>query len=113
MDLKAIRIQYKGEHDVNWNLAKEYVVNKCVFDTAKDNELLPSGGVVYFNFPMSNTSALFPDQTYQFRAITVSSTYGSAARSPRLLRNNTCGEGHGSPASAGLCQTYEWHSQQG
>jgi hypothetical protein len=72
--LKAIRIQYKGEHDVNWNLAKEYVVN--VADTAKDKELLPSGGVVYFNFPMSN-SALFPDQTYQFRAITAS-TYGGS-----------------------------------
>jgi hypothetical protein len=71
--LKAIRIQYKGERDVNWNLAKEYVVNKAYLN--EDNELLPSGGIVNFNFPMSNTST-FPDQTYQFRAITVS-LYGS------------------------------------
>jgi hypothetical protein len=71
-NLKAIRIQYKGEHDVNWALAKEYVINAV--DTTHNNELLPAGGRITYKFDMRGK--LFPDQTYQFRAVTAC-TYGT------------------------------------
>ena len=69
-NFKYVRIQYKGLSDVNWSLAKEYAVNSS--DVDSNNELLPSGGRINYQLPMSNTS-LFPDQTYLFRSITVCS----------------------------------------
>ena len=66
-NFKGVRIQYKGERDINWSLAKEYVVN--AEDKTENNILLESNSINY-TFDMSN-SALLPDQTYQFRAITM------------------------------------------
>ncbi len=72
-NLKALRIQYKGANDVNWRLAQEYVINAA--DKTNDNLMLPSGGIVNFQFDMSS-SGIFPDQTYLFRAL-AASTYGN------------------------------------
>lgn len=66
--LQAIRIQYKGERDIDWKLAKEYVLQKE--NLTNGNELLPEGSSVTYQFPMSNT-ALYPDQKYTFRAVAV------------------------------------------
>lgn len=72
-NLKALRIQYKGANDVDWRLAQEYVINAA--DKTNDNLMLPSGGIVNFQFDMSS-SGIFPDQTYLFRAL-AASTYGN------------------------------------
>ena len=66
-NLQAVRLQYKGIGDTDWNLAKEYVIDSLKLTT--NNEMLPSGGIITIRYPMHNTS-LFPDGTYQFRAIT-------------------------------------------
>ena len=66
-NLKAIRLQYKGERDIEWSLVKEYVLSKS--DLTNNNELLPDGGRLTYSFAMSN-KALYPDQTYSFRAVT-------------------------------------------
>jgi hypothetical protein len=66
-NLKAVRLQYKGTGDTNWNLAKEYVIDSLKLTT--NNEMLPSGGIITIRYPMHDAS-LFPDGTYQFRAIT-------------------------------------------
>lgn len=66
-NFKGVRIQYKGERDINWSLAQEYVVN--AEDKTENNILLESNSIDY-TFDMSN-SALLPDQTYMFRAITM------------------------------------------
>jgi hypothetical protein len=82
-NFKAIRIQYKGERDASWNLAKEYVINSAYKD--KTNEMLPEGGNINFKFPMGNES-LYPDQTYLFRAITVTSTtQGEVTKSSEII----------------------------
>lgn len=66
-NFKGVRIQYKGERDIDWSLAQEYVVNAG--DKTETNILLESNSIDY-TFDMSN-SALLPDQTYMFRAITM------------------------------------------
>ena len=71
-NLKAIRIQYKGERDIEWSLAKEYLLYDI---PGSKSELLPDGGIITYKFPMSN-KALFPDQTYTFRAVTAT-LYGN------------------------------------
>ncbi len=65
---KGLRVQYKYANDVDWKLAKEYVINEE--DLNNTNELLPEGSPIAYNFDMSSTS-LFPDGTYTFRAITM------------------------------------------
>ncbi len=70
MSLKAIRLQYKGERDVDWKLMKEYVTNSE--DKTINNEYLSDvskGGRISLNLPM--VYPLFYDQKYLFRAITV------------------------------------------
>jgi hypothetical protein len=71
--LNAIRLQYKGMGDTSWSLAKEYVTDSLKL--TKTNEMLPSGGIITLRYPMSD-GGLFPDGTYQFRAITAC-TYGT------------------------------------
>ena len=66
-NFKGVRIQYKGERDTEWTLAQEYVVNED--DKTEANILLSANSINYI-FDMSN-SALLPDQTYMFRAITM------------------------------------------
>ena len=66
-NFKGVRIQYKGERDTEWTLAQEYVVNED--DKTETNTLLNANSINY-TFDMSN-SALLPDQTYMFRAITM------------------------------------------
>lgn len=64
---KGVRLQYKGEADADWQLIKEYVADEK--DKKETNELLKESSISHL-FDMSN-SALYPDQNYLFRAITV------------------------------------------
>ena len=57
LNFNEIRLQYKGERDNDWNLAKKLMVEDL------------DGARQVVSFPMS--SNLFNDQTYQFRAISV------------------------------------------
>ena len=57
LNFNEIRIQYKGERDNDWNLAKRLYVDSL------------DGATEYVSFPMS--SNLFNDQTYQFRVLSV------------------------------------------
>ena len=57
LNFNEIRLQYKGERDNDWNLAKKLMVEDL------------DGARQVISFPMS--SNLFNDQTYQFRAISV------------------------------------------
>ncbi|MBR0502164.1 MAG: T9SS type A sorting domain-containing protein [Paludibacteraceae bacterium] len=57
LNFTEIRLQYKGERDNNWNLAKKFMVEDL------------DGARQVISYPMS--SNLFNDQTYQFRAISV------------------------------------------
>ena len=66
-NFKGVRIQYKGERDTEWTLAQEYVVNE---DDKTETNILLSANSINYIFDMSN-SALLPDQTYMFRAITM------------------------------------------
>ena len=59
LNFNEIRLQYKGERDNDWNLAKKLMVEDL------------DGARQVVSFPMS--SNLFNDQTYQFRAISVCS----------------------------------------
>ncbi|MFI3296223.1 MAG: LamG-like jellyroll fold domain-containing protein [bacterium] len=61
---ESIRLQYKYANDVSWTIAKEYVLDEA--DVTTSTELLPTGGIISIDFPMSNSS-LYPDGTYQFR----------------------------------------------
>ncbi len=65
---KGLRILYKYANDVDWKLAKEYVMSED--DLTGTNELLPEGSPITYNLDMSSTS-LFPDGTYTFRAVTI------------------------------------------
>lgn len=64
---KGFRIQYKGARDVDWQLAKEFVNNEA--DLTDNNQLI-SGASTTYVLDMGN-NALFPDQTYELRAITM------------------------------------------
>lgn len=64
---RGFRIQYKGEHDVDWRLAQEFVNDK---DYKGSDKLPITGATTSYTLDMSNT-ALFPDQTYLLRAITI------------------------------------------
>ena len=57
LNFNEIRLQYKGERDNDWNLAKKLMVEDL------------DGARQVISYPMS--SNLFNDQTYQFRAISV------------------------------------------
>ena len=64
---RGFRIQYKGEHDVDWRLAQEFINDK---DYKGSDKLPITGATTSYVLDMSNT-ALFPDQTYLLRAITI------------------------------------------
>ena len=66
-NFKGVRIQYKAERDIDWKLAQEYVVDA---NDKTDNNILLESNSINYTFDMSNT-ALLPDGTYQFRAITM------------------------------------------
>lgn len=64
---RGFRIQYKGERDVDWRLAQEFIND----EDYKGSDKLPiTGASTSYVLDMSNT-ALFPDQTYLLRAITI------------------------------------------
>ena len=71
-NLKAIRVQYKGERDATWSTipGQEYYVDDKYKTTS--NQALPSGGVITVQFPMAN----YVDGTYLFRAQTATA-YGN------------------------------------
>ena len=71
-NLKAIRVQYKGERDANWSTipGQEYYVDDKY--AASNNQKLPDGGVITVQFPMEN----YVDGTYMFRAQTATA-YGN------------------------------------
>ena len=71
-NLKAIRVQYKGERDVNWSTipGEEYYVDKQ-YATA-NSQPLPKGGIITVQFPMED----YVDGTYLFRAQTATA-YGN------------------------------------
>ena len=71
-NLKAIRIQYKGERDANWSTipGQEYYVDEQY--AASNNQPLPEGGIINVQFPMEN----YVDGTYLFRAQTATA-YGT------------------------------------
>lgn len=100
-NFKAIRIQYKGDRDNDWKLAKEYVLDEE--DKTSSNELLTEARISYV-FKM--VAPLIYDQTYQFRVITVSDfgsgeVYNSSEvitvvkdmSIPKLLSNPTPSDG--------------------
>ena len=66
-NFKGVRIQYKAERDTDWKLAQEYVVDA---KDKNDNNILLESNSINYTFDMSN-SALLPDGTYLFRAITM------------------------------------------
>lgn len=66
-NFKGLRLQYKGERDIDWKLIQEYVVND---EDLTDNNKKLEGGTTNYSFDMGVT-ALYPDQTYKFRAITL------------------------------------------
>ncbi|MDY4409551.1 MAG: LamG-like jellyroll fold domain-containing protein [Prevotella sp.] len=67
---QGFRIQYKGARDVDWTTAKTYVKDEKLKSRYKDAEVLGDGGSTEYTFDMTN-SALYPDQTYVFRAQTM------------------------------------------
>ena len=71
-NLKAIRVQYKGERDVNWSTipGEEYYVDDQ-YATA-NSQPLPKGGIITVQFPMED----YVDGTYLFRAQTATA-YGN------------------------------------
>lgn len=70
--LKGIEVQVKAVNDTIWNTIKRYVTNKDLMDG--NSELLDKSKEEMsrrtIDFDMSN-KALYPDQTYLFRAITI------------------------------------------
>ena len=71
-NLKAIRVQYKGERDANWSTipGEEYYVDDQ-YATA-NSQPLPDGGIITVQFPMKD----YVDGTYLFRAQTATA-YGN------------------------------------
>lgn len=68
---RGFRIQYKGERDVNWSTAQTYVNADSLRKQPEyaDAKVIEGASVPY-TFDMTN-SALYPDQTYLFRAQTI------------------------------------------
>lgn len=67
---QGFRIQYKGARDVDWSTAKTYVKDESLKAKYTEAEVLKDGGSTEYTFDMTN-SALYPDQTYIFRAQTM------------------------------------------
>lgn len=67
---QGFRIQYKDAHGVDWHTAKTYVKDESLMTKYPDAEVMPEGGSTPYTFDMTN-SALYPDQTYIFRAQTM------------------------------------------
>jgi hypothetical protein len=64
----GIRLQYKGINDLNWRLAKEFVLDSALMKPSKGFTKIGLDDVTLtYKFPMATD----PDQTYQFRARTV------------------------------------------
>lgn len=61
---KGLQLQYKQTGDVDWTVGKEWAIN--IEDTTASKPILPEGGRIVVNFPMSN-NAMFPDGQYEFR----------------------------------------------
>lgn len=72
--LKYIAVQYQGVGETAWHDARKYVLDEADIKNPTD-ELLPGGGIINLKFDMTN-SAVFPDRTYKFRAISAR-TYGT------------------------------------
>ena len=66
--LKYIAVQYQGVGETNWHEARKYVMNEQAILNPQIEEVLPTNGIINLNFDMTN-SAVFPDRTYKFRAI--------------------------------------------
>ena len=67
-NFQALRVLYKQDGDVKWTQANEYVLSED--DLTVNNQLLPSGGRIYYDLDMSNSS-LFPDGNYLIRVQSV------------------------------------------
>ncbi len=64
----GIRLQYKGVNDLNWKLAKEFVLNSTIMNPSAGAIQIGSNDVsITYKFAMKDE----PDQVYQFRARTV------------------------------------------
>lgn len=64
----GIRLQYKGVNELNWKLAKEFVLDSTIMKPSAGAVKIGSNDVsITYKFPMKDE----PDQVYQFRARTV------------------------------------------
>lgn len=72
--LKYIAVQYQGVGETAWHDARKYVMSEKDIVNPQIEEVLPTSGI-NLNFDMTN-SAVFPDRTYKFRAISAR-TYGN------------------------------------
>ncbi|MGM9708317.1 MAG: LamG-like jellyroll fold domain-containing protein [Prevotella sp.] len=69
-NLKAFRLQYCKQGDLDWTTFHEYVLNEK--DKTQNNEYLPDQATVSYKFPMK----AYSDATYRFRVLSVA-TYGT------------------------------------
>ncbi|MGN0282257.1 MAG: LamG-like jellyroll fold domain-containing protein, partial [Prevotella sp.] len=69
-NLKAFRLQYCKQGDLDWTTFHEYVLNEQ--DKTLNNEYLPDQATVSYKFPMK----AYSDATYRFRVLSVA-TYGN------------------------------------
>ena len=69
-NLKAFRLQYRKQGDLDWTTFHEYVLNEK--DKTQNNEYLPDQATVSYKFPMK----AYSDATYRFRVLSVA-TYGT------------------------------------
>lgn len=65
-NFQGFRLQYKGEHDVDWTMIGEWLLDA----QQKENAHLLETGEINYQFDMSD-NAFTPDGTYQFRALTI------------------------------------------
>ena len=64
----GILLQYKGVNELNWRMAKEFVLDSAIMKPSKGFIKIGSGDVqIKYTFPMKDE----PDQSYQFRARTI------------------------------------------
>lgn len=64
----GILLQYKGVNELNWRMAKEFVLDSAMMKPSKGFIKIGSGDIkISYKFPMENE----PDQSYQFRARTI------------------------------------------
>lgn len=64
----GIRLQYKGVNELNWKLAKEFVLDSTIMKPSAGAAKIGSNDVsLTYKFPMKDE----PDQIYEFRARTV------------------------------------------